>query len=156
MRDFRDWCLHYFPGGSFSGDTYSCKNVFRQEKRASLTITERNQKWFDHGTGEGGDIRFFCHEHGIEAWAGVEPWKESLKRKDAPEPDVKPTEAEAVKVAAPVAPKVPPTETLPLNVLLPAAVWLVVRSSATEFTSAATSARNVGVAAPPDVGPAQT
>ena len=96
MRDFRDWCLHYFPGGSFSGDTYSCKNVFRQEKRASLTITERNQKWFDHGTGEGGDIRFFCHEHGIEAWAGVEPWKESLKRKDAPEPDVKPTEAEAV------------------------------------------------------------
>ena len=63
MRDFRDWCLHYFPGGSFSGDTYSCKNVFRQEKRASLTITESNQKWFDHGTGEGGDIRFFCHEH---------------------------------------------------------------------------------------------
>ena len=94
--NFRDWCPHHFPGGSFSGDTYSCKNVFRGEKNASLSITEHNQKWFDHGTGEGGDIRFLCHEHGIEAWDGVKPWEESRERKDSPSPDATPTEADAV------------------------------------------------------------
>jgi hypothetical protein len=93
--NFRDWCLHHFPGGRFSGDSYVCKNVFRGEKNESFSITEHNRKWHDFGTGEGGDIRFFCHEHGIEAWNGVEPWKESRERKDSPAPEANPNEPDA-------------------------------------------------------------
>jgi hypothetical protein len=56
--DFRSWCLHYFPGGTFSdgGDQYSCRNHYRDEKNASLSFCNSRRAWNDFGQGEGGKM----------------------------------------------------------------------------------------------------
>lgn len=79
--NFRTWCKHYFPGGTFSQDGihYSCRNHYRDDKKPSLSFSDLDGgKWFDHGTGEGGAVKFFCRDHGIpEVWDGADPWEEN-------------------------------------------------------------------------------
>ena len=71
--DFRSWCRHYFPGGTFSegGDQYSCRNHFRGEKNPSLSFCNSRRAWNDFGTGGGGRISEFCREHGLPEWDGA-------------------------------------------------------------------------------------
>lgn len=78
--DFRTWCRHFFPGGSFSdgGDQYSCKNHLRGEKHASLSFCRGKRAWNDFGTGEGGRISDFCREHDIPEWDGAPPKRETF------------------------------------------------------------------------------
>lgn len=76
---FLEWCKKYLPDGNQNGASgWVCKNAFRGEKKASLSLTDKGPGlWFDHGTGEGGKIKFFAYENGIsEVWAGAEPWDE--------------------------------------------------------------------------------
>lgn len=78
--DFRTWCGHFFPGGSFSdgGDQYSCRNRFRGEKHPSLSFCGGRRAWNDFGTGEGGRISDFCREHGLPEWDGAPRKRENL------------------------------------------------------------------------------
>ncbi|MEA4952725.1 MAG: AAA family ATPase [Aminivibrio sp.] len=79
--DFRSWCLHYFPGGTFtdSGDHYSCKNHFRGEKNDSLSFWNSGRGWKDFGTNEHGKISDFCREHGLPEWDGAPEHREEKK-----------------------------------------------------------------------------
>ncbi len=79
--DFRSWCLHYFPGGTFtdSGDHYSCKNHFRGEKNDSLSFWNSGRGWKDFGTNEHGKISDFCREHGLPEWDGAPERREEKK-----------------------------------------------------------------------------
>lgn len=95
--NFRTWCRHYFPGGSFSqdGTHYSCRNHYRDDKNASLSFSDLDGgKWHDFGISEGGQVKFFCHEHGIpEVWDGADPWQENQPSRQEPpkRQDKKPT-----------------------------------------------------------------
>lgn len=79
--DFRSWCLHHFPGGTFSGggDQYTCRNHFRDDKKASLSFCESKRAWHDFGLGEGGKISDFCRVHGLPEWDGGPERREEEK-----------------------------------------------------------------------------
>lgn len=91
--DFRSWCLHYFPGGTFSdgGDHYSCKNHLRGEKNGSLSFWNSGRGWKDFGANEHGKISEFCREHGLPEWDGAPEHRE--ERKPLPAPNDRASEA---------------------------------------------------------------
>ena len=82
--DFQTWCRTYFPTkGSFSqgGMSYACCNPFRKDGKPSLSLTifgDRRGKWKDHGTGEGGDLRFFLRDHDLPFPDELRPWEENF------------------------------------------------------------------------------
>ena len=102
--DFKTWCRHYFPKGSFSdgGKSYSCINHYRGEKNASLSFTNEGEGlWHDFAEDRGGLVRFFAKEHGLPVWDGATPWREDLPRgNDIPAPPPRPEPEESAEDAA--------------------------------------------------------
>ncbi len=88
MMQFRDWCLYHFPGGRFSegGSQYLCKNHLRGDTNASLSFTNKDGGKYNDFGDKGGQVKFFCHENGLDVWDGAEPWTENSTRSDAPLP----------------------------------------------------------------------
>ncbi len=76
---FRDWCLYHFPGGRFSegGSQYLCKNHLRGDTNASLSFTNKDGGKYNDFGDKGGQVKFFCHENGLDVWDGAEPWTEN-------------------------------------------------------------------------------
>ncbi|NCC85868.1 MAG: hypothetical protein EOM03_17380, partial [Clostridia bacterium] len=86
---FREWCLHYFPHGTFSqNDTqYLCKNHLRGDTNASLSFTTKDGGKYNDFGGEQGQVKFFCHQNGLPTWEGADEWKEAAQAAPSPSRD---------------------------------------------------------------------
>jgi len=87
--NFREWCLHYFPGGTFSqnGTQYLCKNHLRGDANASLSFTTKDGGQYNDFGDKGGQVKFFCHENNLPTWEGADEWKEGATTADSPSRD---------------------------------------------------------------------